>query len=154
MAVPQEVALGIRRAGKELHGIVVSAGLMDKTVRVRLGGQRWEKRVHKVNFIAIASVLRRGIQDPTQCDPVWPYSIQLSSPFFPSPPRNTYIPLPWHIRIHIHTRRSLKSPSSHPKPKTKKQLSLQLQLQHTNETLLTCPFSPLNHSGLKNRGIS
>ena len=43
-----EIAAGLRRATKELHGIVVSAGLMDKTVKVRLGGQRWEQRVHKV----------------------------------------------------------------------------------------------------------
>ncbi|KAI0798310.1 hypothetical protein GGR55DRAFT_672677 [Xylaria sp. FL0064] len=42
-----EIAAGLRRATKELHGIVVSAGLMDKTVKVRLGGQRWEQRVHK-----------------------------------------------------------------------------------------------------------
>ncbi|KAI1428918.1 hypothetical protein F5Y12DRAFT_582553 [Xylaria sp. FL1777] len=43
-----EVAAGLRRAAsKEMHGIVVSAGLMDKTVKVRLGGQRWEQRVHK-----------------------------------------------------------------------------------------------------------
>ncbi|KAK5625540.1 hypothetical protein RRF57_001256 [Xylaria bambusicola] len=34
-------------AAKEMHGIVVSAGLMNKTVKVRLGGQRWEQRVHK-----------------------------------------------------------------------------------------------------------
>ncbi|KAI1117801.1 hypothetical protein F5Y14DRAFT_324013 [Nemania sp. NC0429] len=40
-------AAGVRRAARELHGIVVSAGLMDKTVKVRLGGQRWEQRVHK-----------------------------------------------------------------------------------------------------------
>ncbi|KAI1370286.1 nucleic acid-binding protein [Hypoxylon crocopeplum] len=37
----------IRRAGKEMHGIVVSAGLMDKTVKVKLGGLRWEPRVQK-----------------------------------------------------------------------------------------------------------
>ncbi|KAI1751122.1 hypothetical protein F4782DRAFT_531886 [Xylaria castorea] len=41
------LASGLRRATKEMHGIVVSAGLMDKTVKVRLGGQRWEQRVHK-----------------------------------------------------------------------------------------------------------
>ncbi|TGJ80251.1 hypothetical protein E0Z10_g8525 [Xylaria hypoxylon] len=34
-----EIAAGLRRAAKEMHGIVVSAGLMDKTVKVRLGGQ-------------------------------------------------------------------------------------------------------------------
>ncbi|OTA98568.1 hypothetical protein M426DRAFT_325868 [Hypoxylon sp. CI-4A] len=37
----------VRRAGKEMHGIVVSAGLMDKTVKVKLGGLRWEPRVQK-----------------------------------------------------------------------------------------------------------
>ncbi|KAI1333468.1 nucleic acid-binding protein [Xylariaceae sp. FL0016] len=42
-----EVAAVARRAAKELHGIVVSAGLMDKTVKVKLGGQRWEQRVQK-----------------------------------------------------------------------------------------------------------
>ncbi|KAI0399104.1 hypothetical protein F4802DRAFT_590986 [Xylaria palmicola] len=42
-----EIAAGLRIAAKEMHGIVVSAGLMDKTVKVRLGGQRWEQRVHK-----------------------------------------------------------------------------------------------------------
>ncbi|CAJ2508779.1 Uu.00g138050.m01.CDS01 [Anthostomella pinea] len=40
-------AAAVRHATKELHGIVVSAGLMDKTVKVRLGGQRWEDRVQK-----------------------------------------------------------------------------------------------------------
>lgn len=35
------------QAPKEFHGIVVSAGLMDKTVKVKLGGQRWEKRISK-----------------------------------------------------------------------------------------------------------
>ncbi|KAI0198662.1 nucleic acid-binding protein [Astrocystis sublimbata] len=43
-----EIAAGLRRATKEFHGIVVSAGLMDKTVKVKLGGQRWEQRVHKM----------------------------------------------------------------------------------------------------------
>ncbi|KAI0098381.1 nucleic acid-binding protein [Daldinia grandis] len=37
----------VRRAGKEMHGVVVSAGLMDKTVKVKLGGLRWEPRVQK-----------------------------------------------------------------------------------------------------------
>ncbi|KAI5857291.1 nucleic acid-binding protein [Durotheca rogersii] len=36
-----------RHTAKELHGIVVSAGLMDKTVKVKLGGLRWEPRVQK-----------------------------------------------------------------------------------------------------------
>ncbi|KAI1820510.1 nucleic acid-binding protein [Xylaria intraflava] len=42
-----EVAAGMRRAARQLHGIVVSAGRMDKTVKVRLEGQRWEQRVQK-----------------------------------------------------------------------------------------------------------
>lgn len=45
-----EIAAGMRRAAREMHGIVVSAGFMDKTVKVRLGGQRWEPRVHKVRL--------------------------------------------------------------------------------------------------------
>ncbi|KAI2627502.1 nucleic acid-binding protein [Hypoxylon sp. NC1633] len=36
-----------RGATKEMHGVVVSAGRMDKTVKVRLGGQRWEPKVQK-----------------------------------------------------------------------------------------------------------
>ncbi|KAI0836126.1 nucleic acid-binding protein [Hypoxylon sp. FL0890] len=37
----------VRKAAKEMHGIVVSAGRMDKTVKVKLGGLRWEPRVQK-----------------------------------------------------------------------------------------------------------
>ncbi|KAI1105397.1 nucleic acid-binding protein [Jackrogersella minutella] len=36
-----------KRVASEMHGIVVSAGLMDKTVKVKLGGLRWEPRVQK-----------------------------------------------------------------------------------------------------------
>ncbi|KAI2634512.1 hypothetical protein GGS21DRAFT_490570 [Xylaria nigripes] len=43
----EEIAAGLRRATRQMHGIVVSAGLMDKTVKVRLEGHRWEERVHK-----------------------------------------------------------------------------------------------------------
>lgn len=32
-----------------MTGVVVSAGKMDKTVKVRLWGQRWEKHVQKVS---------------------------------------------------------------------------------------------------------
>ncbi|KAK4136221.1 nucleic acid-binding protein, partial [Trichocladium antarcticum] len=32
---------------RELHGVVVSAGLMDKTVKVRVGGQKWNNFVKK-----------------------------------------------------------------------------------------------------------
>lgn len=33
---------------RELHGVVVSAGLMDRTVKVRVGGQKWNGFVKKV----------------------------------------------------------------------------------------------------------
>ncbi|KAK4185276.1 hypothetical protein QBC35DRAFT_504010 [Podospora australis] len=32
---------------RELHGVVVTAGLMDKTVKVRVGGQKWNKFLKK-----------------------------------------------------------------------------------------------------------
>ncbi|KAI1438179.1 nucleic acid-binding protein [Xylaria sp. CBS 124048] len=48
MSATEAAAAGlVRRAARELQGIVVSAGLMDKTVKVRLEGQRWEQRVQK-----------------------------------------------------------------------------------------------------------
>lgn len=33
---------------KEIRGVVVSAGMMDKTVRVRVPGRRWNRRIGKV----------------------------------------------------------------------------------------------------------
>ncbi|KAI0012404.1 nucleic acid-binding protein [Xylariaceae sp. FL0662B] len=45
--VAATVANTAKRAAKEMHGIVVSAGLMDKTVKVKLAGMRWEPRVQK-----------------------------------------------------------------------------------------------------------
>ncbi|PFH54925.1 hypothetical protein XA68_11731 [Ophiocordyceps unilateralis] len=41
------VAKASRRVTHELHGLVVSAGLMQKTVKVRIGGQKWNKTVNK-----------------------------------------------------------------------------------------------------------
>ncbi|GKT39919.1 37S ribosomal protein S17, mitochondrial [Colletotrichum spaethianum] len=37
-----------RQVGRELHGVVVSAGLMQKTVKVRVGGQQWKQAVQKM----------------------------------------------------------------------------------------------------------
>ncbi|KAF3801060.1 hypothetical protein GCG54_00010121 [Colletotrichum gloeosporioides] len=34
---------------RELHGVVVTAGRMSKTVKVRVGGQQWNQKVQKVN---------------------------------------------------------------------------------------------------------
>ncbi|KAI1135422.1 nucleic acid-binding protein [Hypoxylon sp. FL0543] len=45
--VAAAAANAVRQAAKEMHGIVVSAGRMDKTVKVKLGGLRWEPRVQK-----------------------------------------------------------------------------------------------------------
>ncbi|KAF9767319.1 hypothetical protein IL306_000140 [Fusarium sp. DS 682] len=42
-----QVAKAARRVTRELHGVVVSAGLMEKTVKVRVGGQKWNKIVNK-----------------------------------------------------------------------------------------------------------
>ncbi|KAF4334100.1 ribosomal protein s17 [Fusarium beomiforme] len=42
-----QVAKAARRVTHELHGVVVSAGLMEKTVKVRVGGQKWNKIVNK-----------------------------------------------------------------------------------------------------------
>jgi small subunit ribosomal protein S17 len=41
------VAKAARRVTTELRGVVVSAGLMEKTVKVRVGGQKWNKTVNK-----------------------------------------------------------------------------------------------------------
>lgn len=46
------VAKAARRVTHELHGVVVSAGLMEKTAKVRVGGQKWNKIVHKVRLDA------------------------------------------------------------------------------------------------------
>lgn len=42
------VAKAALKVSHELRGVVVSAGLMDKTVKVRVGGSKWNKIVHKV----------------------------------------------------------------------------------------------------------
>ncbi|OAA73770.1 ribosomal protein S17 [Cordyceps fumosorosea ARSEF 2679] len=42
-----QVSRAARRVTHELHGIVVSAGLMQKTVKVRVAGQKWNKIVNK-----------------------------------------------------------------------------------------------------------
>ncbi|KAM0742823.1 hypothetical protein ACQRIT_003000 [Beauveria bassiana] len=42
-----QVTKAARRVTHELHGVVVSAGLMQKTVKVRVGGQIWNKIVKK-----------------------------------------------------------------------------------------------------------
>lgn len=44
-----QVAKAARRVTHELHGVVVSAGLMQKTVKVRVGGQKWNKVINKVS---------------------------------------------------------------------------------------------------------
>jgi small subunit ribosomal protein S17 len=36
-----------RHMSRELHGVVVSAGLMDRTVKVRVGGQKWHPFLQK-----------------------------------------------------------------------------------------------------------
>lgn len=43
-----QVIAAARQVVRELHGVVVSAGLMQKTVKVRVGGQQWKQAVQKV----------------------------------------------------------------------------------------------------------
>jgi hypothetical protein len=53
-AMAQPVAQAAKKAirtFRELHGVVISAGLMDKTVKVRVGGQKWNSFLKKVRFI-------------------------------------------------------------------------------------------------------
>ncbi|KAK2747815.1 ribosomal protein s17 [Colletotrichum kahawae] len=37
-----------RQVFRELHGVVVTAGRMSKTVKVRVGGQQWNRKVQKM----------------------------------------------------------------------------------------------------------
>ncbi|KAL0936675.1 mitochondrial 37S ribosomal protein uS17m [Colletotrichum truncatum] len=43
-----QVTTAVRQVFRELHGVVVSAGLMQKTVKVRVGGQQWNQKVQKM----------------------------------------------------------------------------------------------------------
>ncbi|KAK6213020.1 ribosomal protein S17 [Colletotrichum tabaci] len=43
-----QVIAAARQVVRELHGVVVSAGLMQKTVKVRVGGQQWKQAVQKM----------------------------------------------------------------------------------------------------------
>jgi hypothetical protein len=52
-----QVAKAARLVTHELHGVVVSAGLMQKTVKVRVGGQKWNKVVNKVSLYLFSSQL-------------------------------------------------------------------------------------------------
>ncbi|KAH8169049.1 ribosomal protein s17 domain-containing protein [Sarocladium implicatum] len=42
-----QVATAARRVNRDIRGVVVSAGLMDKTVKVRVGAQKWNKIINK-----------------------------------------------------------------------------------------------------------
>ena len=42
------VAAAARKSFRELHGVVVTAGLMQRTVKVRVGGQAWNGKLKKV----------------------------------------------------------------------------------------------------------
>jgi hypothetical protein len=54
--IPEEWLEKKRKAGpphKAIVGVVVSQGKMDKVVKVRLPGQRWEKKIKKVRITAV-----------------------------------------------------------------------------------------------------
>ena len=46
---PVQAVKMLSKTFRELHGVVVSAGLMDKTVKVRVGGQKWNSWLKKVS---------------------------------------------------------------------------------------------------------
>lgn len=45
-----------KRVTRELHGVVVSAGLMQKTVKVRVGARKWNAQVQKVLLPSLVDV--------------------------------------------------------------------------------------------------
>lgn len=51
LAMSSPIAHAARRVRSELHGVVVSSGLMDKTVKVRVGSQKWNNIVKKVRHL-------------------------------------------------------------------------------------------------------
>lgn len=61
-----QVAKAARRATHELRGVVVSAGLMQKTVKVRVGGQKWNNVVKKVSLKPMADqyMFGHGLRHP------------------------------------------------------------------------------------------
>lgn len=81
-----QVTKAARRVSHELHGVVVSAGLMQKTVKVRVAGQKWNKIVNKVRrlsnlplmqylikgFLLTAAVLRRPKTLPRSRPKIFP----------------------------------------------------------------------------------
>ena len=61
----EKIALNLRShtaryMNRELHGIVVSAGLMQKTVKVRVGGQKWHPFLQKARHYPIMFTRTRG----------------------------------------------------------------------------------------------
>jgi small subunit ribosomal protein S17 len=51
------VAATARKVSRELHGVVTSAGLMQKTVKVRVGGKQWNPRVQQVRAWSFSALL-------------------------------------------------------------------------------------------------
>ena len=62
----REILLRGLRAHKEIVGVVVRTGRMDKTVTVRIPGQRWEKRLKKVCLCEPGSQTS-GLQNLEEC---------------------------------------------------------------------------------------
>lgn len=53
-AVPEAAKLifhtAAKRNGNKVTGVVLSAGLAEKTAKVRVGGEEWNKKVRKVRY--------------------------------------------------------------------------------------------------------
>lgn len=48
------------RTFRELHGVVITAGTMDKTVKVRVGGQKWNSFLKKVTLVTSINMSNPG----------------------------------------------------------------------------------------------
>jgi hypothetical protein len=49
--------MATQTAGRTLNAVVVSAGLMQKTVKVRVGTQKWDSYIRKVNSFFFSQCL-------------------------------------------------------------------------------------------------
>lgn len=54
----------VKRNGNRVTGVVISAGLAQKTVKVRVGGEEWNKKVQKVRHDTTSLAARPG---PLHC---------------------------------------------------------------------------------------
>ena len=64
MATQQKVASAVHGVHRQLNAVVVSAGLMEKTVKVRIATQKWNSHIKKVHSRPIRSLAPSPILPP------------------------------------------------------------------------------------------